>query len=88
MNRELVDKIVNSVLYEGYMLYPYRRTSLKNHHRWNFGIVYPQGLEPSQMRTECLVEGLRMPPLTVEVRFLQIYEQNVMAGGHRENNSR
>src|SRR5262249_8846648 len=46
MTSEFVDKIVNSVLYEGYMLYPYRRSSLKNQHRWNFGLVYPDGLEP------------------------------------------
>src|SRR5689334_17524074 len=71
-----VDKIVNSVLYEGYMLYPYRRSSLKNRHRWNFGIVYPQGLEPGQMKTECLIEGSENPALHVEVRFLQLYEKD------------
>src|SRR5262249_27621931 len=71
-----VDKIVNSVLYEGYMLYPYRRSSLKNQHRWNFGIVYPQGLEPSDMKTECLVEGADDAVLRVEVRFLQLFEKD------------
>ena len=57
MTLDLVDKIVNSVLYEGYMLYPYRRSSLKNQHRWNFGIVYPERTEPYCMTTECLIEG-------------------------------
>jgi hypothetical protein len=71
-----VDKIVNSVLYEGYMLYPYRRSSLKNRHRWNFGIVYPQGLEPCEMKTECLVQGADTAGLNVEIRFLQLYEKD------------
>ena len=75
MNLDAVDKIVNSVLYEGYMLYPYRRSSLKNQHRWNFGIVYPEDLEPSQMTTECLVHG-DDPVVRTQVRFLQLYEQN------------
>jgi hypothetical protein len=75
MSRQLVDKIVNSVLYEGYMLYPYRRTSLKNRHRWNFGIVYPDGIEPSRMTTECLIEGDGAGSVNVEVRFLQLFEE-------------
>jgi hypothetical protein len=72
MNAALIEKIVNSVLYEGYMLYPYRNSSIKNHHRWNFGIVYPEGYnsEPSTMTTECLVSGEK-PAVAVEVRFLQ-----------------
>jgi hypothetical protein len=72
MNAALIDKIANSVLYEGYMLYPYRNSSIKNRHRWNFGIVYPEGYnsEPSTMTTECLVSG-ENPAVGVEVRFLQ-----------------
>ncbi len=64
MNLERVDRIAKAVLYEGYMLYPYRPSSVKNQQRWNFGVVYPQahsdmqeGEEPSSMRVECLVSG-------------------------------
>src|SRR3954470_19723294 len=70
MSRAAVDKIVKSVLYEGYMLYPYRRSALKNQHRWNFGIVYPEGMQPCAMTTECLVESTRS--VDIDVRFLQI----------------
>src|SRR5262245_26929668 len=68
MNAALIDKIANSILYEGYMLYPYRRSSIKNRHRWNFGIVYPEGYnsEPTTMTTECLVSG-EQPAVAVEV---------------------
>ena len=42
MNLTLVDKIADAVLYEGYMLYPYRASAVKNRQRWNFGAVYPE----------------------------------------------
>ena len=36
----LVDRIAGALLYEGYLLYPYR-PSVKNRHRWTFGGLYP-----------------------------------------------
>jgi len=75
MRADLLNKIVNAVLYEGYMLYPYRHSSIKNRHRWNFGIVYPAGMEPCRMTTECLIEAALDPTVRVEVRFLQLYEE-------------
>ena len=66
MNRELVDRIAAAVLYEGYILYPYR-PSLKNRQRWTFGGLYPEawcqaqgaGADASASQTECLVAGGR-----------------------------
>ncbi|HYR85837.1 MAG TPA: hypothetical protein VE422_17235 [Terriglobia bacterium] len=72
MKSQLLDRIVNSVLYEGYLLYPYRESAMKNRHRWNFGLVYPPGIEPSSMTTECLVHGDPGAFLDVEVRFLHL----------------
>ena len=76
MNASLVDQIVNSVLYEGYILYPYR-PSIKNRTRFTFGRVYPEafsisqnGAEPFIMQTECLVQSSAVPALEVMVRFL------------------
>jgi len=80
MNRELVDGVVNAVLYEGYILYPYRASSKKNQReRFTFGRVYPKdysdaqdGAEPSTMQTECLVRNeSRDAVLEISVRFLQ-----------------
>jgi hydrogenase maturation protease len=80
MNRELVDKIVNAVLYEGYILYPYRASSKKNQReRFTFGRIYPQeysnaqkGREPCLMQTECLVRNeSHDAALEITVRFLQ-----------------
>ena len=79
MNREFVDKIVNAVLYEGYILYPYRASSKKNQReRFTFGRVYPEsysvaqeGREPYAMQTQCLVRNESKDAIAhIEVRFL------------------
>src|SRR4051812_45764454 len=72
MNQVLVDKIVNAVLYEGYILYPYR-PSVKNRQRWTFGSLYPRSCgEAWAMQTECLVQGGEHTTLQVKVRFLHL----------------
>jgi hypothetical protein len=76
---DAVWKIADAVLYEGYVLYPYRASAVKNRFRWQFGIVAPRawseaGGETWQMRTECLVEGPD-PSVEITVRFLQVKEQ-------------
>ncbi len=42
MNFDSVEKIAAAILYEGYILYPYRPTATKNRQRWNFGTLYPR----------------------------------------------
>lgn len=70
MNCEAVEKIANAVLYEGFMLYPYTATSLKNQQRFNFGVLHPRGEEASEMRTQVLVEGDADCEFRARVRFL------------------
>lgn len=84
MNLGVVDKIAKAVLYEGYMLYPYRPSSVKNQQRWNFGVLCPQtysdaqdGTEASTMQTECLVEGNSRSSIEIRVRFLQLSSRSV-----------
>ena len=38
---EKVKKIADAILYEGYLLYPYRKSALKNQQRFNFGLLEP-----------------------------------------------
>ena len=73
MNFEAQEKIANAVLYEGFLLYPYRRSSTKNQQRWHFGTLGPQGgADPSEMRTECLIEKQdNQPVVYAKVRFLE-----------------
>ena len=75
----LVEKIADAVLYEGYILYPYRPSAVKNQQRWNFGVVCPpsrevaqKGTESSTMQTECLVEADASTTVDIKVRFLHL----------------
>ena len=77
MDQDLVEKIANAVLYEGYMLYPYRPSAIKNQHRFNFGVIYPQdyGVAANEhfcMQTECLLEKDWRVALDARVRFLHL----------------
>ncbi|CAN7334054.1 hypothetical protein [Caballeronia sp. LjRoot31] len=78
-----IDGIVQAVLYEGYMLYPYRPSSVKNRQRWTFGSVYPQvwadwsGSDASMMQTECVIEGDYEARVTVRPCFLHLIERDV-----------
>jgi hypothetical protein len=70
-------RIADAVLYEGYLLYPYRASAQKNRIRWQFGVLTPAGYgeasnEPSASRTETLIEPGERTILQVRLRFLQL----------------
>ena len=84
MNLERVEKIADAVLYEGYILYPYRSSSVKNRQRWNFGALCPPAYTQAQgeteschMQTECLVSGDGRATLDLKVRFLHLLSREV-----------
>jgi hypothetical protein len=79
MNFAAAEQIAAAVLYEGYMLYPYRASSTKNVQRWNFGTLYPRNYaeaqrpaEPFRLLTECLVNAAPDATLDVRIRFLHM----------------
>lgn len=67
--------LADAVMYEGYMLWPYRPSALKNRRRWTFGCVFPPAWTARHpddgcfMRTQVLLES---DPAVVDVtvRFL------------------
>jgi len=74
-----VEAIANAVLYEGYALYPYRPSSVKNRRRFNFGVLAPRTVVERadqgyswHTSTECLVDGDARTVLSIDVRFLQL----------------
>ena len=86
MNLERVQEIANAVLYEGYMLYPYRPSSVKNRQRFNFGVLCPPaycemqpGSESYFLQTECLLRTAPSAQLTIQIRFLQIVQRSIAA---------
>jgi len=83
--RDIVQRIADSVLYEGYILYPYRPSALKNRQRWNFGGLCPPGYanlhagsESCRAQTECLAIGAEST-LRARIRFLHLIDRRVAA---------
>ncbi|MFC9910838.1 hypothetical protein [Streptomyces sp. NPDC127197] len=89
--------VAEAVLYEGYLLYPYRRSSSKNRVRWQFGVLFPRdwveregpvtpGISGSAdswyQQTECLLR-VRQPEavVRVRVRYLQVQHKQVEEAG-------
>jgi hypothetical protein len=84
--------VADAVLYEGYLLYPYRRSSAKNRIRWQFGVLAPRAFVevdgPSDtgvagaadawhQRTEVLLEAPDDAEVSVRLRFLQVSRRTV-----------
>jgi hydrogenase maturation protease len=80
-----VRRIADAVLYEGYVLWPYRRSALKNQRRWTFGGIHPAAHsarredDPCELRAECLIEG--EPDVRVAVRFLHVVHRQPTHAG-------
>ncbi len=61
MNLDRARAVADAVLYEGYLLYPYRASSGKNRVRWQFGVLGPPGVaeaglgEEASMSMQCLL---------------------------------
>lgn len=75
--------VADAVLYEGYLLYPYRASSQKNQLRWQFGVLGPpsaQALgvgESPHLAAECLLRTRDTAGVTVHLRFLQLQTREV-----------
>jgi hypothetical protein len=85
-----VAAVADAVLFEGYLLYPYRASAQKNRLRWQFGVLTPPGFpdEPDRCRTEVLLERHRVDArsaeaprggavLHVRLRFLHLRSRTV-----------
>ncbi|MEU8271471.1 hypothetical protein AB0B89_30465 [Sphaerisporangium sp. NPDC049002] len=74
-------KVADAVLYEGYLLYPYRASAAKNRLRWQFGVLVPPWYtataEPSRSVTECLLERSSNALVRLRLRFLHVKERRV-----------
>jgi hypothetical protein len=79
--------VADAVLYEGYLLYPYRQSSPKNQIRWQFGVLFPRGwVEPRGpvtdgvagstewwwQQTDCLLETPDTATIRLRVRYLRV----------------
>lgn len=84
--------VADAILYEGYLLYPYRRSAAKNRVRWQFGVLLPRawadahGLTDTSVagsaeswwqQTECLLQATAGTEVRLRVRFLQLQDKTV-----------
>src|SRR6478752_6779639 len=83
-----VRTIADAVLYEGYLLYPYRASSHKNRSRWQFGVLGPPHAAPGSFAEEpdMAMQALLTVPddapgitaeVSVRLRFLQLQVREV-----------
>jgi hypothetical protein len=76
MSLDAARAVADAVLYEGYLLYPYRASSAKNRSRWQFGVLGPPFAEtdafgePPGMAMQCLLTP--GGHVTVHLRFLHL----------------
>jgi hypothetical protein len=73
--------VADAVLFEGYLLYPYRASAQKNRLRWQFGVLTPadDASEPTRNRTECLLEPGAGGTLHIRLRFLHVQSRTPVA---------
>lgn len=84
--RHLAKVIADAVLYEGYLLYPYRASAIKNRLRWQWGVLMPPsfttGGEHPDTHAELLVVPGPNAVLHLRLRFLQL-QSRVVEVDHR-----
>jgi hypothetical protein len=77
-------RIAETVLYEGHVLWPYRRSAPKNRERWTFGRLHPIAHhaqdEAASLQTQVILEAGKAAHVDVTVRFLQSVKRRVMRG--------
>ena len=80
---EQAQRVADAVLWEGYVLYPYRASAAKNQVRWQYGVLTPKafseadGYEAWSMQTECLLEFGLEASVDVKLRYLQVQTRTV-----------
>jgi hypothetical protein len=79
--------VADAVLYEGYLLYPYRASAAKNRVRWQWGVLMPPSYvargtgEHDRLRADVIVEPPSRASLHVRLRFLHHQRRIVQDGG-------
>ncbi len=82
MSLDVVRRIADAVLYEGYILYPYRASAQKNRSRWQWGVIMGPGYaaaDPSERsftQAEVVLEHSGQPSVAIVLRFLQVQRRS------------
>jgi len=83
MRLDAARAVADAVLVEGYALYPYRASALKNRYRWTFGVLAPRawseagGCETWWLEAQLPVRADGAARLDAQLRFFQIVRRRV-----------
>ena len=90
MTVEAARAVADAVLYEGYLLYPYRASAAKNRSRWQFGVLGPPAAaspafaEAPGMVMRCLLSSaVRGASVAIHLRFLQLQARQALDASSR-----
>ncbi len=89
----VLENLTKTVLYEGYSIFPYHRTSVKNLKPIPFGVIYPEQYHshhlnaPARMKTECIVNAQKNTVVNITVRFLHLITTKIFQQIDNENTS-
>jgi hydrogenase maturation protease len=84
LSGDAIRAIADAVLYEGYILWPYRRSALKNQRRFTFGGIYPPAHseahpdDPAAAKAQVLISGPPETEVQVTARFLQVVRRQAV----------
>jgi hypothetical protein len=82
-SKTLTDGLIRTLLYEGYALYPYHRSAMKNQKPIPVGVIFPEDYHAfnphagSVMQTETILLGSRDLHIDVTVHFLHLRKQTI-----------
>ena len=85
--QSILENLTRTLLYEGYSLYPYHRSAIKNQKPVPFGVVFPQSYNSynehshAMMQSQCIITGNEDSLINITVRFLhlkktELFEKN------------
>src|ERR1700722_7760603 len=74
----VLDNLTRTLLYEGYSLFPYHRSAIKNQKPVPFGVVYPRIYNlynpqaAAEMQSQCILTGDENVSVHIIIRFLHL----------------
>src|SRR5579862_304951 len=81
-DQAVLTEIINTLLYEGYSLFPYHRSSVKNQKPAPFGVIYPRAYHAynpqaaAEIQSQCIVLGKESFSVHITVCFLHLARTN------------
>ncbi|MEO7294341.1 MAG: hypothetical protein ABIW34_14630 [Ginsengibacter sp.] len=88
----ILEELTRTLLYEGYSLFPYHRSAIKNQKPVPFGVIYPKDYNTynqhshAAMQSECIVTGGDDLSINIIVRFLHLIKTEVLKQNNEKEN--